>query len=348
MVTQLKSTLLLSVLILWTGVSLNAQGIGRSDRLVGKTHTVNNFGSDNQAFLRDADVALSQFDFEGALFALENAVAQNPYSALALVQRAKFRKMVGMEAEAREDIRMASLINPYAADLYGLNGIFGLQHILAYQPEAALEDQGITRRLALYPSLLEQWHADGIVEALEFELLEEILFELEQENLSDLLPLFDGLLTLYPESTIGHDLKGAVLMELKQFEAADASFSQAVQLEGPLYLATFLDRGLTRKIQGDFKGALADLNIALEAYPDNSELHKNRGNLNLLLGQDDQAVIDYSTAIELNPDYAEAYYNRGLAFILLYDNASACYDLQQSVDLGYEPAIEKRKYFCFE
>jgi tetratricopeptide (TPR) repeat protein len=119
-------------------------------------------------------------------------------------------------------------------------------------------------------------------------------------------------------------------------------------MRGGNYLEAYLNRGLLRKMTGNFSGALEDLNRVIKAAPTNAEIYKNRGNLFLLYGYHIHAIADYTKAIDLEGEYAEAYFNRGLAQFLIYDKASGCYDLEQAEKYGYKRAIEKKKYFCVD
>ena len=78
------------------------------------------------------------------------------------------------------------------------------------------------------------------------------------------------------------------------------------------------DSGLAKYENGDYAGALADYNKAIEliqkgdAYAkDNEVIYTNRGDAKLALGDYQGAVADYTKAIELNPKHAMAYNNRG-------------------------------------
>ena len=131
-------------------------------------------------------------------------------------------------------------------------------------------------------------------------------------------------------------------------ELALNDYNTVIKMRGNTYMEAFLNRGLTKKMLGDYGGAFGDLNWVIEEFPDNAELRKNRGNLHLLFGLHRKAIDDYTDAIQLDENYSEAYYNRGLTFFLLYDKVSGCADLDKSIDLGYEMAMEAKTYFCTE
>ncbi|MFT5384362.1 MAG: tetratricopeptide (TPR) repeat protein, partial [Saprospiraceae bacterium] len=117
---------------------------------------------------------------------------------------------------------------------------------------------------------------------------------------------------------------------------------------GKTYMEAFLNRGLTKKMLGDFNGAITDLDLSIEEYPESPSLRKSRGNLYLIFGLHRKAIDDYTRSIESDPNYAEAYFNRAMAFFLLYDRISACSDLEKSAELGYKRAEEIQLYFCTE
>ena len=393
-----------------------SQNFGLRDFNTGRIVTVENYGEPNQVFLRDADINYQQFDMEATFFALENAVAQNPYSADALLQRATFKKRIGMNTEAAEDFRLANRINPYAADLFGYNGTYSILNVMAYEPEEALTELSWTAKMTDYHKWFHRYLIDEEADFDELELIESVLFEAEDENFEEAQLLLDSLLKTFPNSAVAHDLEGLFFNKEGKYAEATEAFSKAVVLNPRYPIAwynfgqveringnfkrakeyldralnlqpdllkvyfdralvlkalgqkeeaiqdynriirtkdepipeVYLNRGLTRKMVGDFGGALADLNAALENEPKNPILYKNRGNLYLLLGYHAQAVEDYTTATNLNEDFAEAYYNRALAHYLIFNTASACYDLEKSSELGYDRAAEIRQYFCVE
>jgi tetratricopeptide (TPR) repeat protein len=125
-------------------------------------------------------------------------------------------------------------------------------------------------------------------------------------------------------------------------------YSRAVAQSDVLQQEVLIKRGLSRKLAGDFQGALADLNRALDKGDQQAFVYKNRANLHLFFGFTNLAIADYTAAIEKNGYFMEAYYNRGLAHLLRYDPLTACYDLERSAELGFEKAAEMQRFFCIE
>ena len=379
-----------------------------------RSYTLETQNRSTLLLLQEAERKFRALDYDGTFLTLENAVAQAPYSPDALLMRARFRNIVGMQTEAEMDVRLANKINPLAADLYGYYGNKGLLKILSIEPENALTGLTTLQKLNYYYQALDNKMMEDNNEELLIIRLETIVEDIESNYLIEAENSINEILENNQQSAIAYDLKGVVLYKQGNFEDAADAFSKAVTLEpnfaiawynfaqtekslghlekakryldraielqedlakayferalvlkkmgekekalidynkviemkGDSYMEAYLNRGLTKKMLGDYGGALADFNKVIDEFPRNAELRKNRGNLHLLFGLPQKAIEDYSKAIELNSDYAEAYYNRAMAFYLIFDKISGCSDLQNSIDLGYEKAVEAKKYFC--
>ena len=62
----------------------------------------------------------------------------------------------------------------------------------------------------------------------------------------------------------------------------------------------------------NYYGALQDLNILIDLYPDNQSLYQNRGLAKLKLKDYSGAIKDLNKAIEMDSSDYTAYNNRGL------------------------------------
>ena len=76
-------------------------------------------------------------------------------------------------------------------------------------------------------------------------------------------------------------------------------------------------RGNEQYNLGDFEGAIASWDKALEIKPDYHEAWNNRGNALSNLGRLEDAIASYDKALEIKPDYHEAWNNRGVALYRL-------------------------------
>lgn len=110
------------------------------------------------------------------------------------------------------------------------------------------------------------------------QLLSFIAFQTKEFQIA--LRLLDRSLRICPDADV-YSNRGIVLYELRQLEAAVASYDQAIALR-----------------------------------PGNAEAYSNRGNALKDLGQLDAAVASYDQAIALRPDIGEVRYNKSLALLL--------------------------------
>jgi len=85
-----------------------------------------------------------------------------------------------------------------------------------------------------------------------------------------------------------------------------------------LIASTYNNRGLAKGKLGDFEGAIADCDKAIELNPKSASAYNNRSINKASLGDFEGAVVDCDKAIELNPK--PAYYTvRGIAKLYLRD-----------------------------
>ncbi|HTB62159.1 MAG TPA: tetratricopeptide repeat protein, partial [Opitutales bacterium] len=85
--------------------------------------------------------------------------------------------------------------------------------------------------------------------------------------------------------------------------------------------------------QGDFDGALAEYDHALELEPQNAEVFVNRGAAKDIHQDFTGALADFNHALEINPQYADAYAYRAVAENGLKDYAHATADNSHALEL---------------
>ncbi|NEU84031.1 tetratricopeptide repeat protein [Nostoc sp. UIC 10630] len=69
------------------------------------------------------------------------------------------------------------------------------------------------------------------------------------------------------------------------------------------------NRGLSRYILGDTKGAINDYNQALRINPNHADAYNNRGLARSTLGDKQGAINDYNQALHIDPNFTQAYIN---------------------------------------
>ena len=233
-------------------------------------------------------------------------------------------------SEALEIINKVLRDYPKSAIAYDLKGM-----ILKKQGKFQDAMDSFSKAVVIDPGFAISWYNLGRIER-------------SLNNFKKAITYLDRAIKLQPDLTKAYFERALLLKQMGEKEKALNDYNAIIKMKGDTYMEVFFNRGLTKKMLGDYGGALADLNQAIEEFPNNAELHKNRGNLQLLFGLHRKAIDDYTRAILLDENYAEAYYNRALAFFLIYDKISGCMDLDKSIDLGYEIATKTRSYFCTE
>ena len=192
-----------------------------------------------QPLLQEAERQFRALDYEGTFFTLENAVAQNPMSTEALLLRARFKKMVGMQTEAEMDLRLANNINPYAASLFGYHGNGGLLKMMAIEPERAVQELNTLQKLNYYYQELDTKMIGEKSGGKDVELFEKIIEDIESDQLVDALNEINNVLETFPKSAIAYDLKGVILKKQGKFDDAVDSFSKAVEIEPEFAIAWY-------------------------------------------------------------------------------------------------------------
>jgi Flp pilus assembly protein TadD/CHAT domain-containing protein len=88
------------------------------------------------------------------------------------------------------------------------------------------------------------------------------------------------------------------------------------------------EQGYQKVINGDFIGAIASWDQALEIKPDLHEAWYNRGIVLVNLGRYEEAIASYDRALEIKPDFHQAWNGRGVALGHLgrYEQAIASFD----------------------
>ena len=120
---------------------------------------------------------------------------------------------------------------------------------------------------------------------------------------------------------------GNLLVAAKEYEAAIASFDQALKFQPDDYQA-WNNRGVALRNLGRLEEAIASYDQARKIKPDDYEAWNNRGVALGNLGRLEEAVASYDQALKFKPDYHQAWYNRGIALddLGLIEEAIVSYD----------------------
>ncbi|NCR54186.1 MAG: tetratricopeptide repeat protein [Microcystis aeruginosa L211-07] len=108
--------------------------------------------------------------------------------------------------------------------------------------------------------------------------------------------------------------------------------------------AFWFEQGNQKVINGDFIGAIASWDRALEIKPDYHLAWNNRGVALGNLGRLEEAIASYDQALEFKPDYHLAWDNRGIALANLgrFEQAIASYDRALEIKPDFHQAWNNR------
>ena len=123
-----------------------------------------------------------------------------------------------------------------------------------------------------------------------------------------------------------------------------SAYDKVISLKPELAKA-YNNRGVIKKVLGQFEDAIKDYDKAIRRNPFLYQAYYNRGNAKLSLKRYEPALEDYDEAIRQKPDYAEAYANRGRAKLDLGNTEEARMDLQTALELTERQNNEELKVY---
>lgn len=145
--------------------------------------------------------------------------------------------------------------------------------------------------------------------------------------------LWSDVIAKHPEAPVAWNNRGIYRKDNGDFAGAMEDYSRALELD-PGYALAYTNRAVARQRLGDFHGALEDLDRSISLDPGDSGAFVNRGVVQIRLGQTDRAIADFTRAIELDPSNAAAYGNRGTLRSNLGEYQAALADLDRSLALN--------------
>jgi tetratricopeptide (TPR) repeat protein/S1-C subfamily serine protease len=120
----------------------------------------------------------------------------------------------------------------------------------------------------------------------------------------------DIAIGLEPKDPVLRYEKITILMENKQYPQAIAICNEMIRLDRAAYIYNI--RATIKLQSGDAKGAIADLDRAININPKYPEAYLTRGLLRSELGDAKGAIADLDRAININPNYLEGYIVRSI------------------------------------
>lgn len=154
----------------------------------------------------------------------------------------------------------------------------------------------------------------------------------ELKQLEAALASYDKAIALAPDYAQAYNYRGSALHELKRPNDAVASFDKAISLR-PDYAEAYGNRGIALQELKQLDAAVASFDKATALKPDFADAYSNRGIALQELKQLDAAVASFDKAISLEPDLAEAYCNRGNALQELKQLDAAVASFSKAISL---------------
>ena len=157
---------------------------------------------------------------------------------------------------------------------------------------------------------------------------------------------WDALILLLQDGNIkanAYARRGNAKNKMGDYEGAIADCDRALEIR-PQYARAYNNRGNAKSNMGDYEGAIADYDRAIEISPQYTMAYSNRGITKRKMGDYKGAIADYDRAIEISPQYTIAYSNRGVAKSNMgdYEGAIADYDRAIEISPQYAAAYSNR------
>ncbi len=137
-----------------------------------------------------------------------------------------------------------------------------------------------------------------------------------------------------PSQTTADDwyLQAQAKIQQEDYKGAISDLDQALQLK-PDYSAAYSARGFAHARLAQASSALADSEQAVRLDPDNSQAYLVRGLVRSRIGELEGALADANQGLKLNPQHPSGYGLRSTIKFLMADYPGAAADMQQTAQL---------------
>lgn len=158
-----------------------------------------------------------------------------------------------------------------------------------------------------------------------------------QIDLPGALAAYEEAVALAPDRAEAYLGRGKVQWGLQEYALAIEDFTRALELRPGDPEALYF-RGLSRMLQHDFEGSIADLNATLDAgtLPEDDRLraHRYRGIARMNLERYEEAAEDYSAIITAQPNVPVNYLDRARLYEALGRTTEAVADYRAYLEKG--------------
>lgn len=120
---------------------------------------------------------------------------------------------------------------------------------------------------------------------------------------------------------------------------------KTIYLETEYELLKYAYKAFVKK---DYLSAIQKYTHVIDLYPESAEAYAFRGLCKYYLKDFEGAILDFDNALSFQPNYAEVYDLRGIVRGELGDKTGACDDWKKAFELGFKPAFQLIKLFCWQ
>ncbi|MHC5934511.1 tetratricopeptide repeat protein [Nostoc sp.] len=146
---------------------------------------------------------------------------------------------------------------------------------------------------------------------------------------------YDQALKLKPDYHQAWYNRGDALGNLGRNEEAIASYDKALKFK-PNYHLAWNNRGYALDDLGRFEEAIASYDQALKFKPDFHQAWSNRGYALDELGRFEETITSYDQALKFKPDFHQAWYNKACCYALQGNIEQALENLQKAINLSLD------------
>ncbi len=133
--------------------------------------------------------------------------------------------------------------------------------------------------------------------------------------------------------------RGMSQAEMGNAQQASRDFEQALKTDPAISGAVYLEMGILKEKQGNYKESISNFSKAIEAAGKDGAGYSYRGLAFERMGDYRNSALDYSRALELKADNADDYFNLGYAEIQSGSYTKAIGDLSRTVALDPKNAL---------
>jgi tetratricopeptide (TPR) repeat protein len=161
-----------------------------------------------------------------------------------------------------------------------------------------------------------------------------------------LIPHLDRAISLAPERAVYWEKRADYRTSQLEYGSAKADLDHAIALADRPWLR--FRRGLVLCRSGACTEALADLDAAIAAQPENAQFYRGRALVRVRAGLAEQALEDAERLVKRAPQAADSYHVRGTALARLGRHRAAIADFDEAArrrpELSYPVAARAESY----